>query len=303
MSTPIADQSQLQPWQWSEQRWRTVVGAVRGGRRLRPASWPGGARCAVALSFDVDHETVELRDGGTSIGRLSQGEYGARVGMPRILAALARHGMRASFFIPAVSALLYPDEARQVIDAGHEIGMHGWIHELNSKLAEADERDLMQRSADALQRLCGVRPVGIRTPSWDFSPNTLAIARDMGLLYDSSLMSDDDCYELMLHGSPTGVVELPVEWIRDDAVYFNMNRFQSLRPYTSPSAVLEIFRSELASAYETGGLFQLTMHPEIIGHRSRMWILEELLRDIGVRSHVWCATHGEIVRHALASSP
>ncbi len=303
MSNPIADPSQLQPWQWSEQHWRAVVGSVRGGRRLRPESWPGGARCAVALSFDVDHETVELRDGGASIGRLSQGEYGARVGMPRILAALARQGMRASFFIPAVSALLYPDEARQVIDAGHEIGMHGWIHELNSKLAEADERDLMQRSADVLQRLCGVRPIGIRTPSWDFSPHTLAIAREMGLLYDSSLMSDDDCYELLLHGSPTGVIELPVEWIRDDAVYFNMNRFQSLRPYTAPSAVLEILRSELASAYEAGGLFQVTMHPEIIGHRSRMWILEELLRDISARSHVWCATHGEIVRHALASCP
>ena len=100
------------------------------------------------------------------------------------------------------------------------------------------------RAADTLEKITGQRPVGIRTPSWDFSPNTLAITREMGLLYDSSLMADDDRYELLLDGEPTGVVELPVEWIRDDAVYFNMNRFAALRPYTPPTAVLDIFRRE-----------------------------------------------------------
>ena len=100
----------------------------------------------------------------------------------------------------------------------------------------------------------------------------------MGLLYDSSLMADDDCYELLLDGEPTGVVELPVEWIRDDAVYFMMHRFQSLRPYTPPTDVLDIFRREFDAAYDEGGIFQLTMHPHVIGYRSRIWILEELIR-------------------------
>ena len=55
----------------------------------------------------------------------------------------------------------------------------------------------------------------------------------MGLIYDSSLMADDDCYELLMDGENSGVVELPVEWIRDDAVYFNMNRFAPIhRPRT-----------------------------------------------------------------------
>ena len=58
------------------------------GRKLRPAEWPGGARCAVALSFDSDHETSDLRDGGKSIGRLAWGQYGNRVGVPRILDVL-----------------------------------------------------------------------------------------------------------------------------------------------------------------------------------------------------------------------
>jgi len=158
------------------------------------------------------------------------------------------------------------------------------------------------RAADMLEKISGQRPVGIRTPSWDFSPNTLAITRDMGLLYDSSLMADDDCYELLLDGQPTGVVELPVEWIRDDAVYFNMNRFAALRPYTPPSSVLEIFRREFDAAYAEGGLFQLTMHPHIIGHRSRMMILEELLQHIRAQTGIWFATHADVVRYVKQGS-
>jgi peptidoglycan/xylan/chitin deacetylase (PgdA/CDA1 family) len=288
----------LEPWQWPEEEWRRRVERVRAGRRLRPARWPDGARCAVALSFDSDHETNELRDGGKSIGRLAWGQYGARVGVPRILDLLARHAVKASFYVPAVTALLHPEEQRRVIAEGHEIGIHGWIHEVNSRLPEAAERDLMRRAADVLERVAGVRPVGLRTPSWDFSWHTLEIEKEMGLLYDSSLMSDEDCYELLLDGEPCGVVELPVEWVRDDAVYFWMDRFQSLRPYTPPGDVFDIFRREFDAAYDEGGIFQLTMHPHVIGYRSRIWILEEIIRHAKARPGVWFATHADVVRWA-----
>ena len=289
-----------EPWRWPESEWRQRVNQVRAGRSLRPSQWPGGARCAVALSFDSDHETNELRDGGRSIGRMSWGQYGSRVGVPRILELLHRHGVPATFFVPAVAALLYPDEQRQVIAQGHEIGLHGWIHELNSILPEKDERELHLRSSDTLTQITGVRPVGMRTPSWDFSPATLSIQREMGLLYDSSLMADDDPYELNQDGVPTGIVELPVEWIRDDAVYFNMNRFQALRPYTAPTAVLDIFRREFDQAYEDGGLFLLTMHPHVISYRSRIFILDELVRHMKSKPGVWFATHQDVALKAKA---
>jgi peptidoglycan/xylan/chitin deacetylase (PgdA/CDA1 family) len=293
---------QLEPWQWSEEHWRKLVKQVRSGRAYRPKAWKDGARCAVALSFDSDHESGTLREGESSPGKLSQGQYGSRQGVPRILALLDRHRIPATFFVPAVIAMLYPDEQRRVVDAGHEIGIHGWIHELNSTLPYDAERDLMLRSADTLERIAGVRPVGLRTPSWDFSPHTLRIEKEMGLAYDSSLMADEDCYELMLDGEPTGVIELPVEWVRDDAVYFMMNRFQSLRPYTPPEGVLDIFRRELDAAYDEGGIFQLTMHPHVIGYRSRIWILEEIIRHARAKAGVWFATHAQVVdwaqRHA-----
>ena len=293
-------ESDLEPWQFPEAHWRRLVDRVRAGRTLRPQQWPGGARCAVALSFDSDHETSDLREGGKSIGRLAWGQYGARVGVPRILALLDKYAVKASFYVPAVTALLHPDEQRRVVAEGHEIGIHGWIHELNSVLPYAAERDLMLRAAEVLENTTGVRPVGLRTPSWDFSWNTLAIEAEMGLLYDSSLMSDEDCYELLLDGAPCGVVELPVEWVRDDAVYFMMNRFSALRPYTPPADVLDIFRREFEAAYAEGGLFQLTMHPHVIGYRSRIWILEELIRLAQSRPGVWFATHAEVAAWAKA---
>ena len=296
------EQATLQPWQWEEAHWRKLVGHVRAGRSYRPKSWKNGARCALALSFDSDHETNELRDGGKSIGRLSWGQFGNRVGVPRILKLLEKHGVPASFYVPAVSALLHPDEQRRVIAEGHEIGIHGWIHELNSVLPHAAERDLMLRAADTLEKITGTRPVGIRTPSWDFSPNTLAIEKEMGLSYDSSLMADEDCYELLLDGEPTGVVELPVEWIRDDAVYLSMHRFQSLRPHTPPREILEIFRREFDAAFDEGGICQLTMHPHIIGHRSRIFIVDEIIRHAKAKGDVWFATHRDVVEWAKANA-
>ena len=199
-------------WAWEESRWRAGVEKIRAGRPLRPARWKGGARVCVALSFDPDHETSTLRDGSLSPGRLSQGEYGSRVAVPRILEVLKRHRVPASFFVPAVVALLHPDEQRRVIDEGHEIGMHGWIHEWTGELPENVERDLMRRAYETLTTITRKTPVGVRVPSWDFSPSTLKLIRELGLLYDSSLMADDEPYELLEDGQPTGAVELPVEW-------------------------------------------------------------------------------------------
>ncbi|TCR00594.1 polysaccharide deacetylase [Neorhizobium sp. JUb45] len=288
----------MEPWEWDEATWRGKVEKVRAGRSLKPKTWKNGARCAVALSFDADHETNELRDGGESIGRLSWGQYGTRVGVPRILETLKAADVPATFFVPAVAALLHPDEQKRVIAEGHEIGLHGWIHEVNTRVPPEKERELHLRAADTLEKITGVRAVGMRTPSWDFSAVTLEIERELGLVYDSSLMADDDPYELVENGEPTGMVELPVEWIRDDAVYFNMNRFTDLRPYTAPPAVLDIFKREFDRAYKEGGLFLLTMHPHVSGYRSRIFILEELIQHIKSHDDVWFGTHADIARFA-----
>jgi peptidoglycan/xylan/chitin deacetylase (PgdA/CDA1 family) len=294
----MTDPAPMEPWTFPEEKWRFLVNRVRAGRRLAPTSWKGGARMAVALSFDSDHETSELKEGGGSIGRLAWGQYGNRVGIPRIEALLKKYDIPASFYVPAVTALLHPDEQRRLIDAGHEIGIHGWIHERQSELSRQNERELMLRALDTIEKVVGIRPTGLRSPSADFSENTLDLMVELGLEYDSSLGADDDCYELESFGKKTGIVEMPFEWVRDDAVYFMMNRWAGLRPYTPPEAVLDIWKRELIAAYESGGIFELTMHPHIITYRSRIWILEELIRYARSLPGVWFARHDEVARYA-----
>jgi peptidoglycan/xylan/chitin deacetylase (PgdA/CDA1 family) len=271
------------------------VNQVRAGRDLTPSAWPGGARVAVLLSFDVDNETVQgLRDGTVSIGPLSQGEYSHRVGLPRILRLLAREGVPATFFFPAWSLKLAPEQVAQVDAAGiHEIGAHGWIHERNSQLDEATERRLLERSVATLTELTGRRPVGYRAPSWNFSPNTLSMLRDLGFLYESSLMADDRPYELLQAGEPTGLVELPVEWILDDAPLYNVQGAN----YSPPRDVMQVWMDEFDKAWEERTMFLLTMHPHATGHRSRIVALEGLINHIQAKGGAWFATHEEAARY------
>jgi len=291
-------QQEEQAWQWSVEKVKSAVNKVRAGKDLTPKSWPDGAKVAVALSFDFDAETNALRDKELSPGLLSQGEYAARTAIPRILALLDKFKIPATFFVPAITARLHPAEIKAILaKSRHEIGMHGWIHERNSLLAEKDERDLMQKSSAVLKEVCGKAPAGIRTPSWDFSPATLKISRELGLLYDSSLMADDRPYEILEDGKPAGVVELPVEWLLDDYPYFGFERFSSVRPHITPAEVMEIWAAEFDKAYEEGTLFVLTMHPKYIGHRSRMMMLEKLIEHIRAKKNVWFATHEDVARY------
>ncbi len=300
-SSLIFSQTQEEkPWQWSIEKINSIVSKVRAGKDLTPKIWPQDAKVAVGLSFDFDAETNALRDSNFSPGVLSQGEYAARVGIPRILALLDKYRIPATFFVPAVTALLHQDSIKLILSKGrHEIGIHGWIHERNSLLSEDEERELMKMSFETLKNLTGKTPVGIRTPSWDFSPSTLKIIKELGLIYDSSLMADDRAYEILDEGKPSGIVELPVEWIMDDYPYFGFERFSPIRPLISPDDVLAIWSAEFDKAYEEGTMFILTMHPKIIGHRSRILMLEKLIQHILSRKNVWFATHEEIARYVL----
>ena len=202
------------------------------------------------ISFDVDNDTIQIaRNAEPSIGAMSQGEYGARVGLQRVVDLMDRHEIPASFFIPAVSLVLRPEMVDVIQASGrHEFAVHGWIHELNSELDAETERDLVIRATDYLERVTGSRPVGYRAPSWNFSPNTLDIIRGQGFLYDSSLMADDRPYELMQNGEPTGIVELPVEWILDDAPLLNPRGSS----YSPPRELLQVYIDEFDKAWEEG---------------------------------------------------
>ena len=289
-------------WQWDFPRIQATVNKVRAGRDLTPKKWPNGARVAVALSFDMDAETGPLRSGSFSPQPLSRGEYGPRVGVPRILALMEKHGVPVTFFVPAVSGQLHPETVDAILKSRlkHEIGIHGWIHERIDSLTPEQERTLTQRAFQWWTERLGHKPAGIRTPSWDFTGETLSIIRKLGLAYDSSLMGDDRPYEIVAGGKPTGLVELPVEWILDDFTYYSYDRPSSAYHRIGDSDVYEIYKAEFDKAYEESTLFLLTMHPFVSGHRSRIAAVERLVSYMKSKPGVWFATHEQVARAAAA---
>jgi len=280
-----------EPWNWPDEYVFEQVNQVRAGRDLTPESWPGSARVAVLLSYDVDNETVQgLRTGEINIGPLSQGQYGARVALPRIVNLMNEENIPATFFFPAWSLKLAPEQADLIKNSGqHEIGVHGWIHEMNTTLDRPTEARLLRQAVEAIEQITGERPTGYRAPSWNHSPNTLEIVRELGFIYESSLMHDDRPYELLQDGEPTGIVELPVEWILDDAPLFNPLGSR----YMNPRDVMQVWIDEFDRAWEEGTMFLLTMHPHVIGHRSRIIALEGLIDHIKTKNGVWFGTHAE----------
>ena len=288
-------------WRWDFPQIQALVNKVRAGRDLTPKQWPNGARVAVALSFDVDAETGFLRSGYYSPQALSRGEYGPRVGVPRILKLAETYQIPITFFIPAVSGQLHPEAVDAILRSPmkHEIGVHGWVHERITELGPEEERQLTRRAFEWWTARLGRKPMGIRTPSWDFTSETLAIIRELGFLYDSSLMGDDRPYEILREGKPTGLVELPVEWILDDAAYYSYDRPSYAYFRTGDNDVYETYRAEFDKAYEERTLFLLTMHPFITGHRSRIAQLERLIVHIQSKPGVWFATHEQVARAVL----
>ena len=255
---------------------------------------------AVCLSFDFDQMAPRIFRGETTPTPLSRGEYGARVGMPRVLALLERYALPATFFVPGHSADTFPHLVEQAANAGHELGHHGWLHEVPATLTEEQERDVLVRGIASLRRISGITPAGYRSPSWDLSPHSIRLLREFGFRYDSSLMADDFrlywCREgdvahrdrAFEFGRETDLVEMPISWLLDDYPIFEFD--QRTRTGMAPaSCVEEIWREEFDYMVDhvPGGVYTLTMHPQVIGRGHRMLMLERLVRYMLERGAVF----------------
>jgi len=278
----------------SEDQIRQAVGAARMGKILTPKVWPNGARVAVCLSFDVDNELLQ-RANPLPVP-LSVGEYGATTSIPRILALLDRHQVPATFFIPAMGAMLHPEIVPSILSRHrHEIGVHGWIHEFWPGIGDAaKEERLLTQSIDYLTKAAGNRPVGVRAPGSGFSPDTFDLIRKAGFLYDSSLLAADEPYEIVSRGQPSGVIELPISEVDNDYVYYGETANGSL---PSPDAIFQIYKAEFDLAFEERTLFILTQHPHVGGRRSRIVQLDRLITYIKSKPGVWFATMQEVANY------
>jgi len=260
-------------------------------------AWPGGARVAVSFTFDADAEAGWLGVGDAYARRLtalSEGRYGVVRGTPRILALLARHGIRGTFFVPGYTAQLHPDTVRAILDAGHEVGHHGHMHRRSDKVDAREQRAEIEHGLAALASAGAPRPVGYRSTSWELTPETFDLILDHGFDYDSSCMGDDRPYWETWAGRR--ILELPVHWSLDDWPRFGWT-IDSGGNATDPAEIYASWLAEYELARAEGRHITYTMHPEVIGRGQRFVHFERLVDELASRDGVWFAPLAEVATH------
>jgi peptidoglycan-N-acetylglucosamine deacetylase len=258
--------------------------------------WPDGYQAAATVTVNFDGESVEQRalPGQPLWGRLSYGRYGAQVGVYRILEALDRYGIRATFFIPGFDAERYPEAMDAISRAGHEVAGRGYAYEDFSALSPAEQNDALQRGEDTFQRVFGSRPAGFRAPEGQMSNETRRLLAARGYRYDSTYCDDDLPY-IVADGDGYRMAELP---------HFHTSAMDRhyYQAYRQPGIVREAFREELSAMYEVGGLCNLAIHPRGdygSGRGVRIRAIEDTLQAMRETPRLWVATCGEIASHTL----
>jgi peptidoglycan/xylan/chitin deacetylase (PgdA/CDA1 family) len=268
-----------------------------------PLTWPSGIEAAACLTFDIDAESAVLTADPASVSRMSpmsHQSYGPLVGVPRILALLERHGVRATFFVPGYTAHRYPSVVRAVAEAGHEIAHHSYFHENTIGMDAATEADMIDLGLKALWDVAGVRPVGYRAPMWELNFHTPALLAERGFLYDSSLMDSDHPYSLAVGGGRT-LAEVPVSWGLDDwEQYAFLPGLIGSGVIESPAKALEMWTLELGALHRLGAVFTLCCHPFLTGRPSRAEALSTLIERMKALPGMWIATVGEVAAHTMS---
>jgi peptidoglycan/xylan/chitin deacetylase (PgdA/CDA1 family) len=252
-------------------------------------------RHIVCLTYDFDTQSGFIARGMTSPTPLSRGEFGL-VGARRILALLAAHGIRSTWFIPGFTIESHPAACEAVVAAGHEVAHHSWAHVPPAGQSRAEEEADLVRANAAIARLTGRKAAGYRSPSWDLSQHTIDLLMAHGFLYDSSLMGADywpyrarrgDRAELgkpFVAGEETALIEMPISWSLDDYPHFEFVRTPSVvLPGLQPArAVMQSWLDEFRYMQQSvdWGVLTYTMHPYVIGRGYRMLAFEQLVRDL-----------------------
>ena len=268
---------------------------------LPKRNWPEGVQCAICLTFDLDAETMWISRNEENWKRpvtLSQGTFGVKVAMPKILELLRKHDIKATFFIPGWVVERNERLVQDIFDQGHEVGHHGYLHEWPDKLDPGQEEEILIKGSEIIEKTVGQRPFGYRSPAAEYTPVTLSLLNKHGFTYSSSMMDDISPYKHVIDGAKTNLVELPAHWSIDDAPYF----LYSLRPPVSrmtitPGDFLEILKGGLLDFYQWGGCFTTFLHPQVIGRPGRFQVLSDFIQFMKGLPQVWIARGVEVAKY------
>ena len=267
-----------------------------------PLKWPNGARCAVAITFDMDADSLvhiaQPMRAPSLISTTSMLRYGPEVAVARILETYRKLDIKQTFFVPAWCAQSYPKAVEAMVAGGHEVSLHSYIHELSYDRSRQEEQHWLRLSMEILEKISGTRPRGWRAPMYSFSAHSAELLVEEGFVFDSSLMGDDIPYLLQ---TPKGnLVELPSHWGSDDyPQYAHTPEIDYAVPVKAPQDAIRNYMDEFEAHYAHGGMWIAIWHPFLTGRLTRWHHIERMLTEIRGRGDVWFASLGEIAAHLL----
>jgi peptidoglycan-N-acetylglucosamine deacetylase len=262
--------------------------------------WPADRVAAVALTFDMDGETipyvVDRDNAARRLSLMSEMAYGPTTGIYRILDLLDLYEIRASVFVPGRTAELHPQAIKAVVARGHDLNHHGYMHERPDGLTDEIERKVLEKGIEVLTSTAGAAPKGYRSPAAELKPSSPELLVEYGFEYDSTLMGSD--YPYIIPTDRGDLIELPMYWHFDDWPLYG---FVSVPPVgngiSPPSAAFEVWSESFEGLYARGGLFNLCMHPFLSGRPAGLRLLERLIRFMRGFPRVWWAPLSEIASY------
>lgn len=284
--------------------------------------------CGFGVDVDAVAGWLGSYGGEDSPDDISRGMFSGEVGVPRLVKLFKRFDIRTSWFVPGHSIETFPDQIRAVVDAGHEIGMHGYSHENPIAMTAQQEEDVMDRSIELITKLCGKGPTGYVAPWWEFSPITNELLLKKGIKYDHSLMHHDcvpyrvrvgdswtkidftrqarDWMKPLVRGHETPLIEIPASWYLDDLPpMMFIKKSPNSHGFVNPRDIEEIWRDQFDWIYREYdyAVFPITIHPDVSGRPQVQLMLERLFEYMSGHAGVRFVTLNEMADDFERRSP
>ena len=262
----------------------------------------------VAFGIDIDAVSGWLGSygGQDSPNDIQRGIYAGEIGVPRLLKMLTKRELPATWFVPGHSAETFPEQVKMIVDAGHEIGAHGYSHENPVDMTAQQERDVMERSLEVLTKLSGSQPKGYVAPWWEMSARTADLLLEFGFDYDHSQSHGDfvpyyartgekwtkidyskQASEWMVpmeYGTTVNLVEIPANWYVDDLPpMMFIKGSPNSHGFVNPRSIEELWKDQFDWVYREldYAIFPITIHPDVAGRPQVLLMLERLIDYIG----------------------
>ncbi|GAA7402454.1 polysaccharide deacetylase [Helicobacter pylori] len=284
----------------------------------------------VAYGVDIDAVAGWLGSygGEDSPDDISRGLFAGEVGIPRLLKLFKKYYLPATWFVPGHSIETFPEQMKMIVDAGHEVGAHGYSHENPIAMSAKQEEDVLLKSIELIKDLTGKDPIGYVAPWWEFSNITNELLLKHGFKYDHSLMHNDfmpyfvrvgdswskidysleakDWMKPLIRGVETDLVEIPANWYLDDLPpMMFIKKSPNSFGFVSPHDIVQMWIDQFDWVYREMdyAVFSMTIHPDVSARPQVLLMHEKIIEHINKHDGVRWVTFNEIADDFLKRSP